>query len=187
MKELICIVSRTNGGKDTLAKKIHNRLGIESVVSYTTRPMRHYEVDGVHHKFVTKEYMKWILENQTVIAYTINDETGIEYCATIESLPNDKHVYIINPDGINWLKNNVSEEECKIYVVELWAPDEVLRQRAIERGDDIEVFEKRLSSETKEFLDFHNAEISNVCIDATMEPEMIYETFLIDYTSWCNK
>ena len=37
---IIAIVGKTSSGKDTAAKYLHDKYGLDMVVSHTTRPMR---------------------------------------------------------------------------------------------------------------------------------------------------
>ena len=46
MKTIICIVGKTGTGKDTIAKYLYNKYGIDAICSYTTREKRDYETDG---------------------------------------------------------------------------------------------------------------------------------------------
>lgn len=70
---IICIVGKTSSGKDSVAKIANKLFNLNMVVSYTTRPKRSYETDGVEHYFISKERMKEIKENDTMIAYTIKN------------------------------------------------------------------------------------------------------------------
>ena len=55
MSKLFCIMGKSASGKDTIFKHLirDEELGLKTVVSYTTRPMREGEQDGVEYHFVT--------------------------------------------------------------------------------------------------------------------------------------
>lgn len=57
MLTIIALIGKTSSGKDTVARYIKASYGINQIVSYTTRPMRSHETDGVEHYFVSKERM----------------------------------------------------------------------------------------------------------------------------------
>ena len=171
-KIIICIVGKTGTGKDTIAKFLFEEYGIESICSYTTRPKRDYETDGIEHYFIDKEKMQYLKDNEHIIAYTINDKTGIEYCATAESINDDKIVYIINPDGITYLKKNLPEGfALKIIYCDL--DEKIIESRVIERGDNIEIFRKRLSSEREEFDTFRNSKQYDLLVDSSLSKEEV--------------
>lgn len=151
---VIAVVGKTNSAKDTIAKYLKENYGVPAVVSYTTRPMRNYEVNGIQHYFVDDERMSEIVENDDIIAYTKNEMTGIQYCATVQALTADSVVYIINPDGIHWFNENGTNavEMRSIYV---YAEETDILNRGIRRGDNPEVLVKRLESERDEFDAFY--------------------------------
>lgn len=55
MSKLFCIMGKSASGKDTIYKQLiqDKVLNLRTVVSYTTRPMREGEQDGVEYHFVT--------------------------------------------------------------------------------------------------------------------------------------
>ena len=54
---LYCIIGKSSTGKDTIFKCLleNKSLNLENVVSYTTRPIREHEVDGVEYHFVDEK------------------------------------------------------------------------------------------------------------------------------------
>ena len=152
---IIGIVGISGSGKDTVAKHIRDKYNIPMIVSYTTREMRRGEKNGREHWFISKEYMKFLMEHNNIIAYTKNDKTGVEYCATLDDITRDI-VYIINPEGIRWLKKNNPEIEVKTLMIEVDRTRSESRQSS--RGDDEKKAKERLDSEIEEFLEFQNNE-----------------------------
>ena len=153
-KRLFFIMGKTNTGKDSIGKYMRERFGLGDVVSYTTRTKRDYEIDDVHHKFTTPKQMAEIMRDNNVIAYTKNEITGIEYCATLECMTSDDCVYIINPNGFKWFKENGCLSNVEYKTIFVYAPEDIILQRGIQRGDDKYTLEKRLESERDEFDEF---------------------------------
>lgn len=178
MKRMIAIVGKTNSGKDTLANRLAKELGISIVCSYTTRPKRAYETDGIQHRFIDDAKMNEILANETVIAYTENSKTGIRYCATNECVSSNSFIYIINPDGIHWFRDNADTNKTLLTVIYINTPEDEIKRRAINRGDDLEVFEKRLSSEREEFDAFLSNKEADLVIDGTKSADDVYKEAL---------
>ena len=181
MKEIICVVAKTGRGKDTLAKRISAELDIPVLVSYTTRDMREDDIPDVSHYFVTDERMEDILKNENVIAYA-KKKSGVQYCATLESIKADKTIYIVDPEGIDYLTANF-KDKVKLFVVELWADDEVIEARIRERGDNWSTYEERKLNEMEEFNNFHNSSKWDISIDATMSRDAVFEAFKTTYLS----
>lgn len=122
--KIIAIVGLSGSGKTTASLYLEKELGIEAIVSYTTRPKRESEVDGREHWFVqtgpldkdsklayTKfggyEYWAEFPENTSICTYTI-DEAGLN---GLVQRWGDKYdvipVYIDRPDS------DVDEERKK--------------------------------------------------------------------------
>ena len=174
MKKLICVVGMTGRGKDTFAKEISERYKIPIVCSYTTRDMRPGEVDGREHHFISKERMKSLLDEANVIAYA-KKPSGVEYCATLESLP-DEAIYIIDPEGIAYLQRHFAGK-LDLFIVEITCPIEVVKRRVIQRGDDFETFLKRNADEEKEWSEFHDSGVWQISIDSNQPLNNMLDLF----------
>lgn len=100
MKQMIvCIVGPSGSGKTTLASIASKELNIPTLCSYTTRPKRENEINGVDHFFVSKEEMP---TKDKMLAYTKFGD--YEYWASIEQIPEDKPIlYVIDEKGLMML------------------------------------------------------------------------------------
>lgn len=93
---IIAIVGKSGSGKTTLTKIAHKELGVGYVVSYTTRPKRDEEIDGVDHWFVDESVMP---DKECMLAYTLYG--GYHYWVTHDQLmPNGVYTYVINEDAL---------------------------------------------------------------------------------------
>ena len=91
-KPLIYAVVGPSGCGKTTATKIMAEFGIPSLVSYTTRDMRHDEVNGREHWFVSNHE---IPPKDSMLAYTFFG--GKHYWTTIDQIPkNGGCSYIID-------------------------------------------------------------------------------------------
>ena len=68
---IICIVGKTSSGKDSVARILKEKYGIDMVVSYSTAPKREDQIEGVHHYFISSEEMARICKEEKVIALII--------------------------------------------------------------------------------------------------------------------
>lgn len=148
---IIALEGKTASGKDSVAKFIEASYGIKQVVSYTTRPKRDYEKDGVEHHFITKDQMAELKRDwNSLLAYTKFPDTGFEYCATTADLTGDDiRTYIINPDGVEWLKKN--RPDVNIISIYLDLSERLIKKRAKKRGDSVSNIVARLDSEREQF------------------------------------
>ena len=69
MGKIYCIIGKSSTGKDTIYKLLLARedLKLQTIVSYTTRPIRSKEVPGEEYNFVSIEEKDALLEEGKVI------------------------------------------------------------------------------------------------------------------------
>lgn len=91
--KLITITGPSGAGKDTVARILSDLGGYKVICSYTTRPKREGEIDGVEHHFVEK----CDVPHDKMLAYT--QYGGYEYWTTIDQVT-DKAIYVIDEDGL---------------------------------------------------------------------------------------
>ena len=71
MAQIYVLMGKSATGKDTIYKKIleNDRLHLQEVVTYTTRPIRKNETEGVEYHFVDKEFFDKCKEKNNIIEY----------------------------------------------------------------------------------------------------------------------
>lgn len=108
---IICIIGNSGSGKSTIAAEMET-FGIKQIVSYTTRPMREGEVNGIGHFFVTEPLAEHLLMSYRPLAYTLFG--GFRYFALFRnlSLPyNNANIvsYVIDEKGYLNMQDNLGE------------------------------------------------------------------------------
>lgn len=158
-KTIFCFVGRTNAGKDTLAHMFSEEFHIPIICSYTDRPMRPTETQGLQHIFLTEKEMDEMLEKETTVAYTeIKDQSGngYRYCTTVkqfQEIESEHMIYIIDPKGIKDLQRKY-EDLFNLFVIYIYAEDIIREGRSMARQDLN--FEKRNMDENMQFTEFEN-------------------------------
>lgn len=159
---LLCVMGRTSSGKDTLVNKLCDKMGLTTIISYTTRPRR--ENEGDTHIFTTQEDYQQMRTNGSVAAYT--EIAGNYYWTTIDQLY-ENDIYIIDPNGVQTLRK-LNLPNLRLVTIFINTPDEIREHRALnQRGDDRMIFRERNVAERDQFrtmlknADFDYA-ISNV-------------------------
>lgn len=95
---IIALVGASGSGKTTIANELHNADIIPTLVSYTTRPIRDNETDGIDHHFVSETDMP---DRNTMLAYTYFG--GNHYWTSLSDLERMKeypHIYVIDEKGV---------------------------------------------------------------------------------------
>lgn len=144
---LLCVMAESSAGKDTLVNKLCERTGYRQLISYSTRPRRTNEGDT--HIFVTEEDYREMFEAGQVAAYT--EINGCKYWCTVDQLYSTD-IYVIDPIGVEVLKS-LNLPNLRIVSVYINVPEEIRKQRAKSRGDDMTVYRNRSLSERQQFRD----------------------------------
>ena len=76
MKNLILVIGRSGSGKDTLVRYAQGEFGAKAIPSYTDRPMRPTETEGLEHTFLTKDQFDELLTREHVFDYTKMVDNG---------------------------------------------------------------------------------------------------------------
>jgi len=164
-KPLFCICGETASGKDKITSMVLDDLSsisdkVKAICSYTSRPMRDNEEEGREHYFVTQEEFQVLKEKykDDILAYTKicskNNPDGYEYMALLNELEK-ANVYIIDPQGLKYLKEHFGDRITNIVVVYITAslPDRISRAKS--RSDFHTQFKNRVINEFEQFLDFN--------------------------------
>lgn len=169
MKNLILVIGRSGAGKDTIVRAATEALKdshkIVSVPSYTDRPIRSTETEGVEHTFLTKTQFDELLERETIFAYTKIGETGYRYCSTIEMLERldgDTIFYIIDPNGYYYCSK--FKNKFNMRVVYVRTNGSIREQRANARNGNDFVWKKRSADEDEQFTRFEASAPWDACV-----------------------
>ena len=149
-KTILCTIGRTGSGKNYISERLSTILNYPLVVSHTTRPKRDNETNGVEHWFDSKEEFDDLMQNNTVIAYTKIGE--YEYCALLEDI-GDNTIYIIDPNGIEYLKQNF-KDQINLKIIYIYCDEYIRRARASTRSDFKIAWEDRNKAEDEQFTEF---------------------------------
>ena len=173
--KIITLTGKTSTGKDSAARYIEEEYGIHPIVSYTTRDIRVGEEDGREHYFISDEEMDKLEKRDDILAWTQFDKTGIRYCASTKDLDDDGiYTYIIDPNGIKWLKEHY-KGNAEIISLYFDLSETAIMRRALIRGDIREVIEERLDSEREQFDAFKESGKYDALIDSSKNIDDVHK------------
>lgn len=97
---IFVVMGKSASGKDTIYRELASskELGLKEIVSYTTRPIRAKEKEGVEYHFVTEERLKELTEQGKVIEHRSYDTVhGVWHYFTVEDdqIDLEHHDYIM--------------------------------------------------------------------------------------------
>lgn len=151
---MIVLTGYTASGKDTTLKELI-KLGYKPIISYTTRPIRPTEIDGVDYHFINEyEFLQKQKEGFFAEITKYNMVQGTVYYGSavhdVEKASNS--VIIINPDGLNQIK----EKELNVTSFYIDVEEKELIERLKRRGDNKSEYERRLETDKNDFKNIHN-------------------------------
>lgn len=153
---IIIYFGKSASGKDTFMKKQlkHN---IKPIVSYTTRPKRINEIDGIDYNFVSKEKFKELEKNHEIIesrAYStlVKGKYDTWYYGMPKINPKDNYVGVLDITGIKACIKEYGTNN--INLIYIYADDDIREKRAMLRGSfDKTEWDRRLKDDTIKFSD----------------------------------
>lgn len=151
---LILVVGKTCSGKDYVAHHIESKYGFHRIVSYTTRPMRVDDKEGVSHYFISEEQAN---EYSPCDMFAYTEINGYKYFTLRSQIANKDVVYVIDPNGIK----DIDALGVPYSVLYIDVPEAIIRKRAYSRGDSTLLVEARLGAEREQF-DTYKAEHDDI-------------------------
>ena len=135
---LVILSGVAGAGKDTIKKELIKRMeSVESLPSYTSRPKRPGDVEGVTYNFVSKTEFEEMIENGDFYEYDIhhNNYYGVPKKLLNEKIKNGK--IIVKDVDVNGTKNLIKllKNDTKIVTIFLRVPKKELKRRLEERVD----------------------------------------------------
>ena len=135
---MLILVGHSASGKTEIANQLKRDYDMKKIITYTTRPKRINEVDGVDYHFVSEEqFLKLKEENFFVETTNFN---GYYYGSSKNDVKDDS-VVILDPVGLEKFKNSNLDNIIAIF---LNCDEEIRYNRMVNRGDDINVVKERL-------------------------------------------
>lgn len=159
--KIVAIMGKAGAGKDTLLQEMigQDNERFNEIVSYTTRPPREGEIDGINYHFVGKNSFLAQIHRKEMLEFS--EFRGWYYGTSINGLDPDKiNVGVFNPTGVTSLL------ECpnvKLYLIYIIAADKIrlIRQLEREESPDVNEIVRRYLTDQEDF------KIANQLVDKT--------------------
>lgn len=154
---LLVICGKMCSGKDTIVKRLINK-GYKKVVTYTTRPKRRGETDGVDYHYISKEDFEGKIKDGFFLEYRMykvaSGDTWYYGSAKQDVLKvkdNQKKVIILSPSGVDKMYELKHDGSVNFRIVYLKCNDNTIRIRAKRRGDKKQEIARRIESDGIDF------------------------------------
>jgi guanylate kinase len=144
---MIVLVGASASGKSTLQKAMIERSDkFKKVVTYTTRPPRKNEKNGIDYHFISERKFQILLEQGFFIEHA--EYRGWHYgTAKNDCKQSDDYIAVLTPSGYRALKRlNINTTSIYLYV-----DRRSLMMNILQRGDDIDEAYRRNLSDVGQF------------------------------------
>lgn len=152
-KEIIFVFTGPDGsGRKTISKLVGDTLQMKTVISYTTRERRHYEVEGIDYHYITREQFLEAEKNEEFFESVEIDGNfyGIKEQEIVDRFESKGCIYLVlNIEGTEQLKEKFGEKVIRVFV---HVDRETAIQRQKERGNSEEEIELHLKHFDQDLL-----------------------------------
>lgn len=157
MKKIFLILGKACAGKDTIVKTLQELMDIPMAVSFTTRPKRKGETNGVEYNFISLEELDKLNKQGKIAESTSYNVAGGDtwyYGLSREELEKSDYVIaIVNPEGAKAIKEIYKD---KVETILITANDKERIARYLKRDNTNNVAEccRRYLADEIDFKDF---------------------------------
>lgn len=147
-----CILGHGASGKTTVQNYL--KKFIPAITTYTTRPIRHNETEGVHYHFITNDYFVQKIKEDFFIEYYYIKKNDWYYGLSLETIDykNKNYSLVIDPNGYKTLLKKIGKDYLKCYYICLSEAERV--KRMLVREDNIDEIFRRIIADRKDFENF---------------------------------
>jgi guanylate kinase len=169
---MIFIFTGTSGsGRKTVARKVCDQLGIQKVISYTTREPRPKELDGKDYYFISRaQFIEDDLKGEFFQTAEIDHVFYGTKKKNIHALEESGEIgyLIVNRSGANRIKYEFKEKAIRLFI---YVEKHTVRERLEARGESFEVIEHYMQHYTEEVTYRKDCEhvYENIDLNHTME------------------
>lgn len=152
---LVALMGKTCSGKDTLVNELAKKKW-KRIVTYTSRPKRKGEKDGVNYHFISEEDFASKIEEGFFAewkSYNVGGKIWY-YGSPLKELEeaesdNKKHIIILTPAGVRDVKKHINN----LFTVYLYSNHATILKRLKERKDKNDTIERRMKADDEDFKD----------------------------------
>lgn len=187
MYKIIALFGEAGTGKDSIQNYLCQTYHFNPIISYTTRPPRQGEIEGISYHFITdEEFLNKTLNGDMLEATSFN---GWFYGTALSTLKEDIiNIGVFNIEGIKILVEN---SQLEILPIKIETEDRLRITRQLYRENNPNCLEicRRFLADTKDFNNFKNNESLGYIVYQNNTRNMDFHNIekLPDFISFINK
>lgn len=153
---LTVILGKTCSGKSTIVRKLCEKYNYNKILTYTTRPKREHEKDGVDYHFIDDETFSRFRDLGKFSEYKSYNVAGGYtwwYGSMLGDLDDNKdYLIILTPQGLRDVQSEL-DDFASIYI---YTNRDTMKKRLIKRGDDVNEASRRMIRDNEDFNSVEN-------------------------------
>ena len=142
---MIVLVGESASGKSSIEKYLVDNCGYNKIVSYTTRPPREGEVDGIDYHFISKSQFRRLSEQDFFAEQAVYRDW---YYGVAKKDCTDDKVAVLTPHGLRQV-SKIKDINTISFYINVPRRDRLIK--ILQRGDDIEESYRRNLSDVGMF------------------------------------
>ena len=174
MGKIVCLMGKSSSGKDTIYKRLltQKSVPLETIVPYTTRPIRVGEQDGVEYHFTDEDgFQKLLAQGAVVEARAYDTCYGVWRYFTVadEGIDLSKHSYVLigTPEAYIQLRGFYGADKVLPVMIELDDGGRLQRALDREKAQDHPKYEELCRRYLADAQDFSEEKLACSKIDKT--------------------
>lgn len=113
---IIILIGASGSGKSSLEKILSDNYGYEKIISYTTRPPRDGEINGIDYNFINNETFTDMIDSNSFAEYDEYSQNRLYGTLKSDYVDGNK-VVVLTPNGFRKIKQNCKTDNiCTILV-----------------------------------------------------------------------
>ena len=151
---VLILIGQTASGKSTIKDILVEKADFEPIVTYTTRPKRRNERDGIDYHFITEEEFD-AMDKLGMFIETTEYDADFGHCRYGSALDDyrgsDDKIIVLNPDGAKTVKELSERFGFEVVLVMIELDHSELVRRALARGDKPTEINRRIIADNHKF------------------------------------
>lgn len=143
---IVVLVGESASGKSTIEKNLADKYGYKKTVSYTTRPPRKNETEGLDYYFISED--EYADKFNSGFFVETGGYNGWLYGTTKEQYEGNI-VCVLTPHGLRQIKKNFDEKDIVSFYIKVPRRDRLIK--LLDRGDNIDEAIRRNQSDVGQF------------------------------------
>lgn len=182
MAKIFCIMGKSSSGKDTIYRKLlkDKKLALKKIITYTTRPMRDGEKEGVQYFFKTKEEMDaFEAQGRLVEKRVYHTILGDWYYFTVDDGQVEKdgnYIIITTLDQFSRIRDYWKEDKVLPIYIEVDDGERLKRALRREMSQEKPQYEEMCRRFLADNKDFSKENLEAAKVDRVFENRFLKET-----------